>query len=94
MAVLDHLEALTAKAIEVGQQVGAIQEQVKKDGLARDILNLLRNPTSAGYEDCLPLVLVLLNSISLWANMNKGRFTYFSLLDRNLKEAMESIGGS
>ena len=94
MAVLDHLEALTAKAIEVGQQVGSIQEQIKKDSLARDILNLLQNPTSAGYEDCLPLVLVTLNSISLWANMNKGRFTYFSLLDRNLKEAIGSIGGS
>jgi len=94
MAVLDQLEALTAKAIEVGQQVGSIQEQIKKDSLARDILNLLQNPSSAGYEDCLPLVLVTLNSISLWANMNKGRFTYFSLLDRNLKEAMGSIGGS
>jgi len=91
-AALDQLEALTAKAIEVGQQVGSIQEQVKKDSLARDILTLLQNPSSASYEEYCPLVLVALNSISLWANMNKGRFTYFSLLDRNLKEAMGSMG--
>jgi len=93
-ATLEQLEALNAKAIDVGRQAGVVQQQMKKDTLARDVLNLLQNPTSAGYEDCLPLVLVLLNSISLWANMNKGRFTYFSLLDRNLKEAMGSIGGS
>ena len=92
-ALLDLLEALTAKAIEVGQQVGATQEQTKKDSLSRDILTLLQNPSSASYEEYCPLVLVALNSINLWATMNKGRFTYFSLLDRNLKEAMGNIGG-
>lgn len=90
---LDQFEALNAKAIEVGRTVGSVQEQIKKDTAARDILNLLQKPTSAGYEEYLPLALVVLNSVSVWANMNKGRFTYFSLLDRNLKEAMGNIGG-
>jgi len=94
IAMLDQFEALNAKAIEVGRAVGAIQEQVKRDTMARDLLNLLQTPTSAGYEEYLPLALVVLNSVSVWANMNKGRFTYFSLLDRNIKEAMGNIGGS
>lgn len=92
-AILDQLEALNAKSIEVGRTVGAVQEQVKRDTLARDLGNLLQNPTSAGYEAYLPLALVMLNSMSVWANMNKSRFAYFSLLDRNLKEAMGNIGG-
>jgi len=93
-ATLEQLDALNAKAIDVGRQAGVVQQQIKKDTLAHDVLNLIQNPTSAGYKDCLPLVLVLLNSISLWANINKNQFAYFSLLDRNLKEAVGNIGGS
>ncbi len=92
-ATLEQLEALNAKAIEAGRQVGVVQQQTKKDIKSRDILNLLQNTTSAGYEDCLPLVLVLLNSIRLWTDTNKNQFRYFSLLDRNLKDALENIGG-
>jgi len=93
-ATLEQFEALNAKAIEVGRQAGVVQQQIKKDTLARDVLNLVQNPTSAGYEDCLPLVLVLLNSIRLWTDTNKNQFAYFALLDRNLKDAMGNIGGS
>ncbi|MBU2536234.1 MAG: hypothetical protein KKD83_08745, partial [Chloroflexi bacterium] len=93
-ATLEQLEVLNAKAIEAGRQAGVAQQQTKKDAKSRDILNLLQNPTSAGYEDCLPLVLVMLNSIRLWTDTNKNQFRYFSLLDRNLKDALGNIGGS
>ena len=93
-ATLEQLEALNAKAIDVGRQAGVVQQQIKKDTLARDVLNLVQNPTSAGYENCLPLVLVLLNSIRLWTDTNKNQFAYFALLERNLKDAMGHIGGS
>jgi len=93
-AALEQLEALNAKAIEAGRQAGVVQQQIKKDTKARDILNLLQNPTSAGYENCLPLVLVMLNSIRFWTDTNKDQFAYFSLLDQNLKDAMAKIGGS
>jgi len=92
--ILDQFEALNAKAIEVGRTVGAVEQQLKKDTMARDILNLLQNPVSAGYEDYLSLVLVLLNSIRLWTDTNKNQFAYFALLERNLKDAMGHIGGS
>lgn len=93
-ATLEQFDALNAKAIDVGRQAGVVQEQIKKDTLARDVLNLVQNPTSAGYEDCLPLVLVLLNSIRLWTDTNKNQFAYFALLDRDLKGALGNIGGS
>jgi hypothetical protein len=93
-ATLEQLEALNAKAIEVGRQAGVVQQQIKKDTLARDVLNLVQNPTSAGYENCLPLVLVLLKSINMWANMNKSKFSYYVLLDKNLEEAVRHLGGS
>jgi chromosome segregation ATPase len=93
-ATLEQLEALNAKAIDVGRQAGVVQQQIKKDTLARDVLNLVQNPTSAGYENCLPLVLVLLKSISMWANMNKSKFSYYVLLDKNLEEAVRHLGGS
>ncbi len=92
--ILDQFEALNAKAIEVGRQVGAMQEQLKKDTMARDLLILLQNPSSASYGEYLPLILVLIKSISIWANMNKSEFSYYFLLDKNLEEAVRHLGGS
>ena len=94
IVTLEQFEALNAKAIEVGRTVGNVEQQLKKDTLARDILNLLQNPVSAGYEEYSPLVLVLLKCISIWANINKSRFSYYILLDKNLKEATRYLGGS
>ena len=88
-----QLDTLGEKAIEVGTTVGSVQEQLKKDTLARDILNLLQNPVSAGYEEYSPLVLVLLKCISVWANINKSRFSFPSLIDKNLQEVVGYLGG-
>ncbi|MBA7634474.1 hypothetical protein ES703_42059 [subsurface metagenome] len=93
-AMLDQLEALEAKAIEVGRIVGGVQEQLKGDTMARDLLLLLRNPSSASYEDSLPLVIVLLRGITIWALMNKSKFSYPSLIDKNLQAVLGSLGGS
>jgi hypothetical protein len=93
-AILDQFEALNAKAIEVGRTVGSVEQQLKKDTLARDILNLLQNPVSADYEQYLPLVLVMVKSISVWASINKSKFRYASLVDRNLQELAGYLGGS
>lgn len=94
IAMLDQFEALNAKAIEVGRTVGIVQAQIKKDSLARDILTLLQNPALAGHEEYSPLVLVLLNSISIWANINRSKFRFSSLIDKNLQEAVGYLGGS
>lgn len=94
MAELDQFEALNAKAIEVGRTAGSVQEQLKGDTMARDILLLLRNPSSASYEDHLPLVIILLRGVAIWAMMNKSKFSYPSLIDRNLQEVLGHLGGS
>ncbi len=91
--MLDQFEALNAKAIEVGRQVGAVQEQIKEDTMARDILKLLQNPSSVSYEEYCPLVLVLLKSTSVWANINKSKFSYPSLIDKNLQDVIGYLGG-
>jgi len=88
-----QLDALGAKAIEVGRTVGIVEQQIRKDTLARDLLYLLQNPAAAGYEEHAPLVLVLLKSISVWANMNKSRFSFPSLVDKNLQEVVGYLGG-
>jgi hypothetical protein len=93
-ATLEQFEALNAKAIEVGCAVGTVQEQSKKDTMARDLLNRLQNPLSASYEEYLPLALVLLKSISVWANINKDKFRFPSLIDKNLEELTRYLGGS
>ena len=94
IAMLDQFEILNVKAIEVGATVGSVQEQVKGDTMARDLLILLRNPVSAGYEEYLPLALVLLKCISVWANINKDKFRFSSLIDKNLEELTRYLGGS
>ena len=93
-AILDEFEALNVTAIEVGRSVGSVEEQLKGDTMARDILLLLRNPSSASYEDHLPLVIILLRGITIWAAINKGKFSYPSLIDRNLQEVLGHLGGS
>ena len=70
-----------------------MQEQIKKDILARDLLTLLHNPGSASYEGSLPLVLVLLRGITIWAIMNRSKFHYPSLIDKNLQEVIGHLGG-
>lgn len=93
-AILDQFEELNAKAIEVGRTVGIVEEQLKKDTSARDILNLLQNPVSAEYERHLPLVLVLVKSIGVWVTINKSKFTYCLLIDKNVQELVRYLGGS
>jgi len=93
-AILDQFEELNAKAIEVGRTVGVVEQQLKKDTLARDILNLLQNPSSADYEKYLPLVLVTVKSISVWATMNRSRLSFPSLVEKNLQELAGHLGGS
>jgi chromosome segregation ATPase len=89
-----QIDALGAKAIEVGRTVGIVEEQLRKDSKARDLLNILQNPVAAGYEECLPLVLVLLKSIGVWTNVNKDKFRFPSLIDKNLEELTGYLGGS
>ena len=74
--------------------MGIVEEQLRKDSKARDLLNLLQNPVAAGYEECLPLVLVLLKSIGVWTNVNKDKFSFPSLIDKNLEELTGYLGGS
>jgi len=94
VAVLNQFEVLNAKAIEVGRTVGTVEEHLKGDTKARDILILLQNPVSASYEDSLPLVLVLLRCITVWAMMNKSKLRFPSLIDKNLQEVLGNLGGS
>jgi chromosome segregation ATPase len=89
-----QIDALGAKAIEVGRTVGIVEEQLRKDSKARDLLNILQNPVAAGYEECLPLVLVLLKSIGVWTNVNKDKFRFPSLIEKNLEELTGYLGGS
>lgn len=93
-AILDQLEALNARAIEVGRTVGSIEEQLKGDTMARDLLVLLQNPTSASYENSLPLVLVLLRCITFWSKIHEGKVHYPSLVRTNLEELLRHLGGS
>ena len=85
---------MNAKAIEVGRAVGSVEEQIKKDTSARDILNLLQNPISAGYEQYFPLVLVTVKSIKIWAMINKDKLKYASLVNSKLQDLASYLGGS
>ena len=93
-AMLDQFEVLNARAIEVGRTMGSIEEQLKKDTLARNILTILQNPVSSDYEHYLPLVLVMVRSIGVWATLNKTRFKYPSLVDSNLRDLAGYLGGN
>jgi len=94
VAMLDQFEVLSAKAIEVGREIGVVQEQTKKDTRARDILNLLQNPMTAGYEDYATLVLLLAKSMRIWVNENKSKFSLPYRIDEGLEALAKDLGGS
>lgn len=90
--ILDQFETLNAKAIEVGRAVGSVEEQVKGDSMAHNLLALLRNPTSASYEDSLPLILVTLKCITAWATIHQSKFRYPSLVSGKIEELLRDLG--
>ena len=93
-AILEQFEVLNAKAIEIGRTAGSVQEQLKGDTMARDLLLLLRNPGSVSYENSLPLVIVVLKAILIWSIMNKGKLRYAATTQRSMEDALGSLGGS
>ena len=90
--ILDQFETLNAKAIEVGRAVGSVEERLKVDPMSRNLMALLQNPTSASYEDSLPLILAVLNRITAWAAIYKSKFRYSSLVNGNLEELLKNLG--
>jgi hypothetical protein len=90
--ILDQFETLNAKAIEVGRAVGSVEERLKVDPMSRNLMALLQNPTSASYEDSLPLILAMLNRITAWAAIYKSKFRYSSLVNGNLEELLKHLG--
>jgi len=93
-ANLDQFEALNVRAIDVGRTLGSIEEQLRQNTRARDILNLLQNPVAAGYEEYAPLVLPLVWSIKVWVNENKSRFSLSYRIDEGLDALAKNLGGS
>lgn len=85
---------MNTKAIEVGQELGVVLEQTKKGTKARDILTLLQNPMTAGYEDYATLVLLLAKSIRIWVNGNKSKFSLSYRIDEGLEALAKNLGGS
>lgn len=92
-ATLDQYEALNAKAIELGRAMGSVEEQLRKDSRARDILNFLQNPTSAVYEDHAPLILVLAMSILSWVSVHKDKLRYTYRINEGLEDLIKQLGG-
>ena len=89
-----QLDALGEKAIGVGRAVGTIEEQLRRNGKARDVLNLLENPMAAAYEDYTPLVLLLAMSMRIWVSNNKDKFTLSYRVDEGLEALIKNLGGS
>jgi len=57
-------------------------------------LNLLQNPTAAGYEDYATLVLLLARAIRIWVNENKSKFSLPYHIDEGLKALSDNLGGN
>jgi len=94
-ALLDQFEQVNVKAIEVGRTLGGVEERLKQDSRARDILNLLQNPMAATYEQHAPLVLALASPIRVWVNQNKSKFALaYTIIDRGLEDLAKNLGGS
>lgn len=94
VTALEQFEHLNVRAIEVGRALGIVEEQLKQNTRARDVLILLQNPIAASFEPCVPLVLVLIQAVRVWVNQNKERFRLFYNIDRGLDDLTKNLGGS
>jgi hypothetical protein len=91
--MLDQFEILNTRAVEMGREIGKVEQQLEQDTMACDILHLLQNPGSADYGQCLPVVLVMVKSIGVWASENKSQFKYYPLIVKDLGELLQCLGG-
>lgn len=93
--IVDQFEQVNVKAIELGRTLGSVEEKLKQDGRAREIVNLLQNPMAASYEHHAPLVLALVSAIRVWVSQTKSKFGLaYSAIDHGLENLVRNLGGS
>ena len=91
--LLEQIEKVNTKALELGRATGVIEQQLKQESKSRDILNLLQNPMAASFDQHAPLALAITQSLRTWVNQNKDKFRMFYDIDRGLENLSKNLGG-
>jgi len=92
-AVLELLESLNSKALEVGRVIGADEERMRRSRRFSRILSLLEDPTKVNYEESAPHVLALANTIYTFVRAHSQKFVRHFAISQALEYLMEDLGG-
>jgi chromosome segregation ATPase len=91
--MLDQLESLNARALNIGQDIGRLQSEIKQSKGLERILNLINDPESANYEEYGPLVLATAVSLRKFVLVHEQRFKFPSSIRSGLDGLIKDLGG-
>jgi chromosome segregation ATPase len=91
--MLDQLESLNARALNIGQDIGRLQSEIKQSKGLERILNLINDPESASYEEYGPLVLATVVSLRKFVLVHEQRFKFPGSIRSGLDGLIKDLGG-
>jgi predicted nucleic acid-binding Zn-ribbon protein len=92
--MLHNFESLHAVTLKTGAEVGKLQSQLENDRELEKVINLIKNPSSADYQDYGALVVAIATSLQKWVTSNEKRFRSSYSIQSGLKALVTELGGN
>jgi len=90
---LEGMEALHATVLKVGAEVGKVERELVRSKELDKVINLIREPISAGYHEYGPLVTAIAVSLFKWVINNEHKFRSSYSIKDGLKRLVSELGG-
>jgi len=73
---LDKLESLNATTLQVGVEVGSLENRLASSKYLEKVMNLINRPQSAEYDEYAPVVYLIASGLNKWVDVNSKRSSY------------------
>jgi DNA repair exonuclease SbcCD ATPase subunit len=89
----EKLDGLHAVALNIGSKVGDLEGQFKASENLQKIINIIKGPETAVYDEHGQIILLLATSLRKWVTINETKFKWSSDIKAALKYLVEELGG-
>ena len=91
--MLDKLESLNATALQVGVEVGSLENRLASSKYLEKVMNLINRPQSADYDEHGPVVYLIASGLNKWVDVNSKRFSYSYSIKSGLQYLINELEG-
>lgn len=91
--MLDKLESLNATTLQVGVEVGSLEDRLANSKYLEKVMNLINRPQSAEYEEHAPVVYLIASGLYKWVDVNSKRFSYSYSIKSGLQYLINELEG-